>query len=101
MPKKDSNSGSSPHGQLVRDFARYTPGVFGLLTQDAEDFVNLRFYSRGPSDVIGVLKRYGSDGSIQVVFGSSFDVVGAFLSLEGAVQNNRWRVDTPFEQRGR
>lgn len=64
--------------------------------RNLDDFVELRVKQRGFSDWIGVAKRYGEDGGLEVCFGTGFDFTSCLLGLDGAMAANRWKADKPW-----
>jgi len=76
----------------------YFPQVYSVLT-DSERFQDIRFYFRGDDGYLGVLKGYSSDGGPVVCFGSGYDVLSCFFSLEGSVAADAWKIDKPYESR--
>lgn len=67
-----------------------------VVAYHSEDFVDLRVKQRGEGDWLGIVKRYGSDGGLEVCFGTGHDFVSCLLGLNGAMANDRWKPDKPW-----
>lgn len=99
MPKKSGGGELTPHNELASTWRRLLPNLYDLIMSSDGELHSIRFYQRGVEDILGVAKRFGSAGDVEVLFGSSFDLIGSLLSLEGAMSSNRWRVDRPYKER--
>lgn len=97
--KKGDVFDRTPHSAVMAEFKRSLSGVGDLVFDNPEDFHSIRIYNRGPQDVLTVVKRFGSDGGVEVLFGSGVDFVSSLLSASAACKNGRWRVDKPYEKR--
>lgn len=75
------------------------PQLYSVLT-DEVDFIELRLKIRDDRTVLGILKRYGSDGAPMVCFGSGYGVTGALVGLEGTIAAGKWRLDKPWNPDG-
>lgn len=76
-------------------FDRELPQVSALVAGAAPEFEFLKILHRGQHDVLAILKRYGSDGKPEVLFGNGATFVDALYGLEGAFAANKWRPDNP------
>lgn len=79
---------------------KHTPQLASVLG-DEEDFLTLYVKMKEDRTLLGVLKRYGSDGGPEVCFGSGYTIAGCFLGLEGSIAANKWRPDKPWEPDGK
>lgn len=91
----------TPHFQTSVMLSRNHPQLYGLVARNAEDFISVTCRQRGPNDFTAVLKRYGSDGQAEVLFGNGPDFVSCLFSLEGSLAAGRWKVDVPYEERNK
>lgn len=72
------------------------PHLYGVLCEE-DDFIEFRVKAQDDGTVLGILKRYNPEGAPMVLFGGGYGVLGAFLTVDAAVQGNRWRVDKPWK----
>lgn len=84
---------------IVRVIGVHTPQVANHLQGTHPDFVSLYIKQRGDYDFILVMKRYDSEGSYEVAFGSGASIGSALRNLEGSLAANKWKPDTPYEAR--
>lgn len=80
-------------GPLFAALAKSCPNLAEQVSKDATDFNSIRIQYRGVYDWLAVCKRWGEDGSPEVIFGSGPDFVGAILGLEAALDKGAWRPD--------
>lgn len=80
-------------GKIHATFAEATPSVYRLVSDTSEGFISIRLSYRGPHDWLAIGKRYGDDGSPEVIFGSGVDFASALLGLEASIDQNKWRPD--------
>lgn len=94
MTSKAKGRGGDAATDLNVAFTLHVGAVQDLIVNNVEDFHQLRVYNRGGGDILGVLKRFGPSGDIEVVFGSGWDLASALLAVDKAASAGRWRVDT-------
>lgn len=82
--------------RLNSELSDLTPQLASVLGDEAE-FISLYVKVKADGTMLGVLKRYGSDGGPMVCFGSGYTVAGVFLGLEGSIAANKWRPDKPWQ----
>ena len=82
-------SGHSIHKALRAE----APEVYQLVTNDGDDFISLRIAYRGENDYLAIGKRYGDDGTPQVIFGSGIGLATCLVGLAVAIDQNKWRPD--------
>jgi len=64
-----------------------------------DEFVSIRISLSGDGSILGVVKRFASDGGLEVCFGAGSDVCGALIALDRSIQGGNWRSDVPYEDR--
>lgn len=89
----------TPHYQTSVLLGRNHPQLYRLVARNPEEFISLSLRQRGPNDFTAVLKRFGSDGQAEVLFGNGPDFVSSLFSIEGSLAAGRWKVDVPYEKR--
>jgi hypothetical protein len=97
--KNGKGSGGSALSFIDSQLLAHVPQLASLVVGSADDFDRLTIYHRGPYDLLGVLKRYGSDGSVEVLFGNGPTFSAVLFALEGSYAANKWRQDKPMPRR--
>lgn len=95
MPTQ-GNGPQRPEIVLERAIRDALPHLASLLLREDQGFLGLTVKMRGPQDVVVVVKREGSAGAAEVLFGSGYDLCGALAGANGAAAANRWREDKPW-----
>jgi len=85
-----------PYNVLYDAFVDAGHNFLAVVALGSEDFVDLRVKQRAYGDWLGIAKRYGPDGGLEVCFGTGHDFVSALLGLNGAMAANRWKPDKPW-----
>lgn len=88
-----------PPEQITATILAVTPQVGAFFSGTHTDFVSLYIKQRGDYDFILVLKRYASDGGLEVCFGGGASLGSAFKNLEGSVAAAKWRPDRPYDSK--
>lgn len=97
--KTKKNNRSSAWLALDQVIKNEVPHLAAVLA-DEEDFISFHIKMRDDGSVIGVLKRFGSDGGKLVCFGSSYTVSGCFVAVDATIQGGNWKVDKPWNGSG-
>lgn len=79
--------------KVVSAFYLTYPTVAPFIDNASRDLVSLRITFRGEGDYLAVAKRYGSDGGLEVLFGSGHTWYGCLGGLETAMEQSKWRQD--------
>lgn len=74
-------------------FSHTLPLLTKFMGFPAKGYISVKCTWRGESDFLAIAKRYGDDGTVQVLFGSGTDYVTAFIGLEQAFDADKWRRD--------
>jgi len=94
MSSKNGKSGySHPVSKVGEAFFDGLPNLHALFTEGRGDLVNIKITYRGSDEWLAIAKRYGGDGSLQVIFGGGGDAYSAFLRLDNNIANGAWRAD--------
>ena len=67
--------------------------VGGHITDTRGDAISLKLKHRGEHDFLWVAKRYGPDGTQEVIFGSGSTGLDGLRGLEVAMDQGKWRPD--------
>lgn len=72
------------------------PHLHAWLTSE-EDVVGLHVKHQPDGTFLAIAKGYDEAGGPIVCFGGGYGFFGALLTLDAALQGNRWRVDRPWQ----
>ena len=78
---------------ILRALLHECPSVTAILLNKSADLINFKISYRGAYDYLSILKRYDSDGTPVIIFGSGSDFASCLLGLEAAVDQDKWRPD--------
>jgi len=84
---------SIPLTPLAQALAQACPLLSSLVSEGGSEFNSVRIQYRGQYDYMAVCKRWGPDGTPEVIFGSGSDFIGCILGLEAALDKGAWRPD--------
>lgn len=84
-------------GELLGDKLPQLASVLG----DEGEFISLLVKPMPDGTMLAILKRYGSDGTPMVCFGSGYSVAGCFIGVEGTIAAGKWRPDVPWGERAK
>lgn len=72
------------------------PQTYALLVSYSFDLSSFNYFLGNQGSMLLMVKRYGDDGGLQVLFTSGDDLLEALVALERALAGNHWR---PYTQR--
>lgn len=90
---RDQHQLSFEGGPVYQALFKACPNFTALFQSGGAEFNSVRIQFRGVYDFLAVCKRWGPDGTPEVIFGSGPDFVGAVLGLEAALEQGAWRPD--------
>lgn len=92
---KRKNSAVKRWEELGEEVHRTVPHLYAVLGEE-DEFIELRAKARLDGTTLVILKRYGSDGTPMVCFGSGYGVFGALVAVDSTIQSGNWKVDKPW-----
>lgn len=72
---------------------KHFPRLWYFIERDSNDFRTLTFTLGNSGGYLLILKRFGDDGSPEVLFHHAHTLVDCFLGVEHALTNGRWKPD--------
>lgn len=69
------------------------PNFHEFVEKLKEDVISVKFSHRGSGEWLGIAKRYGGDGSIQVCFAGASDIYSCLVRLDLSIKNCSWKAD--------
>lgn len=89
------NSSQERWMELGDTLERLLPHLSSVLG-DSDDFIALYLKARDDGTILAIAKKYASDGSPVVCFGSGYGVAGALMAIDATIQGGHWKVDKPW-----
>lgn len=88
----------SPEVQLIMEqhsaFKKVFPHLYGLMVTRSNDFNGISIFLGHSGDWLCMVKRFGEDGSPEVMFCAGQTPFDALTTANRAVQGGKWRPDT-------
>lgn len=81
---------------LYRAMVDAVPQVLGQFVRDGADAVDLRIKRQDSGEWLAIGRRFGEDGTPEVIFGWGYDLVAALVALNAGIGAGRWKPDRPW-----
>lgn len=94
--RQKKNSTQQRWVDLDESLQRLVPHLFSVLAE-SDDFIALYVKARDDGTILAIAKRYDSDGTPVVCFGSGYGVSGALMAIDATIQGGHWKTDKPWD----
>lgn len=74
--------------------------LFGVITNDDDDFLGLNVLPSDRGGFLGILKRQAPQGLEAVLFASGDDLFEVLVVLNAYCNSERWRFQEPYNRNG-
>lgn len=74
-------------------FRKAFPHLYGVVVTRIEDFNGLSLFIGKSGDWLCMVKRFGPDGTPQVLFSAGQTAFDALTNADRAINGDRWKVD--------
>lgn len=93
--KLDKSRGEAQITALAKALHTNIPHLAAWLAEE-DEVRELRIKHQDDNTFLAIAKSLDADGGNLICFGGGYGFLGCLLTLDAAIQANRWRVDAPW-----